>query len=137
MSLPADQAHREAARTSFSAPVVMEAGAGTGKTAVLVTRTITWLLDVGWARHVTVDRNAEETAARVADGVLALTFTEKAAGEMADRVGKALERLAQGKTVLGMPPAPFPALSPDEVEVRAKACLVHLDRISITTIHAS
>jgi len=136
MSLPADQAHREAARTTFSAPVVVEAGAGTGKTAVLVTRTVTWLVDVGWARHDSPDQDAEDIAARVAEGVLALTFTEKAAGEMASRVGKALERLAQGETVLGMPAAPFHALSPDEVRVRAKACLVHLDRISITTIHA-
>ena len=30
---------REAARTTFDTTVVMEAGAGTGKTAVLVTRT--------------------------------------------------------------------------------------------------
>ena len=60
-----------AAVTSAGAPLVILAGAGSGKTRVL-TRRIAWRIDQGTAdgRHV-----------------LALTFTRKAAGELRSRLG--------------------------------------------------
>ena len=45
-----DAAARLAARTRFDAPLALEAGAGTGKTAALVARVAVWCLTGGWER---------------------------------------------------------------------------------------
>ena len=55
-------------------PLLIVAGAGTGKTAV-ITQRIAWLIEQGLAKT---------------DEILALTFTDKAAGEMEERVDKLL-----------------------------------------------
>ena len=55
-------------------PLLIVAGAGTGKTTV-ITQRLAYLIEQGLAGS---------------DEILALTFTEKAAGEMADRVGSLL-----------------------------------------------
>ncbi|WP_369201862.1 UvrD-helicase domain-containing protein [Streptomyces sp. PU-14G] len=62
--------------TAPPAPQVIVAGAGSGKTTVMAARVV-WLVGTG---QVAPDR------------VLGLTFTNKAAGELADRVRKALHR---------------------------------------------
>ncbi|MBI4276468.1 UvrD-helicase domain-containing protein, partial [Candidatus Uhrbacteria bacterium] len=61
---------QEKAVTYGSGPLLIIAGAGTGKTTVL-TRRISWLIEQGLAKP---------------DEILALTFTEKAATEMEERV---------------------------------------------------
>lgn len=63
--------------TAPLAPMCLVAGAGSGKTAVMAARMV-WLVSEGVARP---------------EDVLGLTFTNKAAEELAGRVGKALEPL--------------------------------------------
>src|SRR3989338_10872942 len=55
-------------------PLILVAGAGTGKTTV-ITQRIAWLIEQGQAKP---------------DEILALTFTDKAAAEMEERVDKLL-----------------------------------------------
>ena len=72
-------AARDAIRTQLDATLFVEAGAGTGKTTVLVDRVVAL---------VTADGPDLPVPMR---GVAAITFTEKAAAELRDRVRGALE----------------------------------------------
>lgn len=65
---------QEQAITHGEGPLLIVAGAGTGKTTV-ITKRIAWLVETGRARP---------------EEVLALTFTDKAAGEMEERVDRLL-----------------------------------------------
>ncbi len=80
----------------------IEAGAGTGKTRALVDRVVSLVL-----------------AGEPIERVVAITFTEKAAAELKDRVRAGLEGAAHGE---GLP--------------RATEALASLDRAQISTIHA-
>jgi ATP-dependent helicase/nuclease subunit A len=121
------------ATTEFGTNLVVEAGAGTGKTSLLVERVL----------------NAIGSGILEIDRLAAITFTEKAAGEMRQRVARELDRLralARGEErdweeeseadrafrYMGGE-AEFGA---DEVAVRALAALEGLDRADILTIHA-
>ena len=46
---PDDDDARRLAQTEFDRPLAVEAGAGTGKTTVLVARILAWCLGRGWA----------------------------------------------------------------------------------------
>ena len=76
---PGDDAARRRIRESLGESMVVEAAAGTGKTTELVARIV----------EVLARRDA------AVDGILAVTFTEKAAGELKLRLREALERARQ------------------------------------------
>ena len=102
----ADQAQRETARGDLDRSFSVEAGAGTGKTTLLVERILALI------------RNHRASL----EQIVAITFTEKAAGELKVRLREAIEKA-------------IPLASAEEGEVLAQA-LEDLERASISTIHS-
>jgi ATP-dependent exoDNAse (exonuclease V) beta subunit len=102
----ADQTARDAIRTALDETLVVEAAAGTGKTTELVARILA-LLERGVARL---------------SGIVAVTFTEKAAGEMKLRLRTEIERARLVAT--------------DDVRKRLDQALAELEAAHIGTIHA-
>jgi ATP-dependent helicase/nuclease subunit A len=103
---PADQAVRARVTSDFDTTFLVEAGAGTGKTTVLVKR----ILALVRSGRATIDR------------IVAITFTEKAAGELKLRLREEIETgitEAQG----------------EEAE-RLKTAAADLERAPVSTIHA-
>ncbi|HVE84332.1 MAG TPA: UvrD-helicase domain-containing protein, partial [Myxococcales bacterium] len=103
-----DEQARRRIREDLETTFVVEAAAGTGKTTVLVDRVVA-LVCSGRGRLAQI---------------IAVTFTEKAAGEMKLRLRAALEeaRLRQG--------------TPEEVRARLDASLEELEAARIGTIHS-
>jgi ATP-dependent helicase/nuclease subunit A len=106
MSL-ADQADRDQIATALDATLIVEAAAGTGKTTELVRR-IVRVIETG---------RAEVT------GIVAVTFTEKAAGELKLRLREALEA-ARGTSQSGSPERD-----------RLDGALGRLEEAQVSTIH--
>ena len=135
---PPDQAARRRAISTFDRPLLIEAGAGTGKTSTLVARVLAWALSRGWERataELGVAAAGAEVAAATMGGIVAITFTEAAAAEMAARVGGGLAELVRsGRTSLL--PDDLLELSGDDVRARSRALLVALDQMVVCTIHA-
>ncbi len=107
---PPDQAHRERVATELDTTLFVEAGAGSGKTTALVGRVVA-LVTSGTAE-------LREIAA--------ITFTEKAAAELRDRVRQGLEEEAEKARGAGDP-------------VTAERCdlaIDQLDSAAIGTLHA-
>jgi ATP-dependent exoDNAse (exonuclease V) beta subunit len=102
-----DQAERDLIRTSLDETLVVEAAAGTGKTSELV------------ARLVNVLAEGRGTVQSVA----ALTFTEKAAGELKLRLRAGLEEARQRATPDG------------ERHRRLEEAIAHLEEARVSTIH--
>jgi ATP-dependent helicase/nuclease subunit A len=129
-----DSAARELAQTCFARPLLVEAGAGTGKTAALVARVVVWALGPGWDRAR--ERVSESDAAvRTLSGIVAITFTEAAAAEMATRIALDLAKIASGATPPGyFASAPLPA--EEKRRARARALIGALDHLTVRTIHA-
>ncbi len=113
-----DAAARKMALTDRHRGLLVEAGAGTGKTAILAGRVALLLAD-GVAPH----------------NVAAITFTELAAAELASRVREYVETLARGEVVPPLAPA-FDASGPtDEQRRNLAAAFETLDELTSTTIH--
>ena len=137
----ADAQARILAQREFGKPVVVEAGAGTGKTTALVARVLAWSFGPGWdhARALTASpaegARDDRIANQVLRGVVAITFTEKAAAEMSERIGDALLAVEHGKPLEWLED-PVPRLSADELCERARALRGSLDHLVVQTIHA-
>ncbi len=141
----ADARARALAQREFARPVWIEAGAGTGKTSVLVARILAWSLGPGWERgraRLVARAGAsgpppadERVAAEVLGRVVAITFTEAAAAEMAVRVGRGLAAVEAGAPPVGVDPDALPSDGPAR-RARARALLATLDQLVVRTIHA-
>ena len=101
-----DQAERDAAVHQIDTSMCVEASAGTGKTTVLVGR-IMDLLCSGKADL---------------DGIVAITFTEKAAGELKVRLREEIEKAIPRAT--------------GELQGRLATALTRVDRAQVSTIHS-
>lgn len=106
--LPADEAERIRIRTDRSSTLFVEAGAGSGKTRALVDRVEALVLQ---------DRIGMESIA-------AITFTEKAAAELRDRIRQRFEEAARA------------AADDPERHALATAALAELDGAAVGTLHS-
>ena len=106
-SLPKDHIEREKVRANLiDASLVVEAGAGTGKTSLLIDRLFSLLLLKKFS---------------ITD-LAAITFTEKAAAELSDRMRSRLENeLLSGEK---------------KQDTRLLRALNDIDRAQISTIHS-
>ncbi|MCP9456026.1 MAG: UvrD-helicase domain-containing protein [Nitrospira sp.] len=136
-SMPAraipDRAAREAAETTCDRNVVVIAGAGTGKTTLLVNRLV----------HLLMRQPEPIPIMRI----VALTFTNKAATEMKIRLRERLTVLARSSAAASMRSSVGGALSCGELEARygldpeaiatlARAALADLEKAQIGTLHS-
>ena len=108
MTTPSDQPARNAIVERLDENMVVEAGAGTGKTRSLVERVVA-LVTTGRASM---------------GGIAAITFTEAAAAELRSRIGETLERVSAD-----------PSRQHAERE-RCKRGVDDLDHASIQTLHS-
>ncbi len=141
----ADAEARRAAQSVFDRAVVLEAGAGTGKTSALVARLVCWSVGPGWEGAAAELERAQpgrpeaphpdRIAARVLEGVVAITFTEAAAAEMAGRVARAFAALGRGEIGEGIDRAALPE-DAEAWRERARSLLLAVDRLRVSTIHA-
>ena len=120
---PKDQADRIRAARTFDQNIVVTAGAGTGKTTLLIQRLLHLLM--------------RGTAAIPITAVIALTFTNKSANEMKIRLREALEDAmadeGTSETVVDL--MNLYGLCKSDLDTRATAALQDLERSEIGTIH--
>jgi DNA helicase-2/ATP-dependent DNA helicase PcrA len=98
-------------------PALVVAGAGSGKTETMAARVV-WLLANGLV---------------AAEEVLGLTFTRKAAGELAERVRRRLRHLARAAAAEGVH---LPGLSAAQDDADGGAALLTVARPTISTYNA-
>ncbi|HBK78203.1 MAG TPA: hypothetical protein DDZ83_00710 [Nitrospinae bacterium] len=104
---PRDQSARELAVRWTEGPILVEAGAGTGKTDLLVRRVLHLVRSEG----IDIER------------IVAITFTIKAAAELRSRIRAALSGAFEKET-------------DEEARVRFREALDRIDRAPISTIHS-
>jgi len=125
----ADRRAREAAQTVFDRPLALIAGAGTGKTSTLVARIVAWCSGPGWERARKQVPELAGVAPRVLQRVVAITFTEAAAAEMAERLSVAFSKLSRGELPEGVLEHALP--EPELLRPRARALLESLDQLGV------
>jgi ATP-dependent helicase/nuclease subunit A len=107
-----DQEQRDRAIVERARNVLIDAGAGTGKTTILIDRLIEMVAPTGHEPAIPMDRLA------------AITFTRKAAGELRLRIR---ERLLEELAIAGQPP---------DREAHLRDALAALDTAWVGTIHS-
>lgn len=112
-----DAAARLRALTDLDSTLLVEAGAGSGKTSVLAGR-IVMLLAAGWAPA----------------GIAAITFTEASASELRQRVEEFVADVLHGKTSTQLQLA-WPDGPTTEQRQALSAAASELDALACTTIH--
>src|SRR5437660_7209462 len=110
----ADQRDRDAIETRLDDTLIVEAAAGTGKTTELVRRIIRVI----------------ETGRAEIGGIVAVTFTEKAAGELKLRLREALEEARMRPSTVDPGPSTID-LRPSTID----RALSHLEEAQVSTIH--
>src|SRR5215204_3206923 len=126
-----DRLQREMAETTFDRNVVVVAGAGTGKTTLLVNRMIHLLMKEPDPVGIT--------------HLVALTFTNKAATEMKVRLRERLTALLRPGSEFASAESGFVSLpelqaayhlTPEQIATRAAAALKDLEKAQIGTLHS-
>jgi CRISPR-associated exonuclease Cas4 len=116
--MTADLESRCRAMTDFSALLLVEAAAGTGKTSLLAGRVAMML-----------------ASGRAPSEIAAITFTDLAASELGRRIRQTVEELLAGKV-----PAFMQAALPGGVSATQRACLAEaletIDELTTSTIHS-
>ncbi|HMF84735.1 MAG TPA: UvrD-helicase domain-containing protein [Nitrospiraceae bacterium] len=118
----ADSQDRLLAETTWDRNVVVVAGAGTGKTTILVNRILNLLL--------------REPNPLTITEIVALTFTNKAATEMKQRLRLQLLRLTEQDDDMIATFLTRYHLSAEQVGERARAALEHMEKAQIGTLHS-
>lgn len=112
-----DEKHRRRALTEFSSTLLVEAGAGTGKTSLLAGRVALLLASGVHPRNVA-----------------AITFTELAASELLQRIQEYVRDLVAGKVPDPLRIAVADSLNDKQLESLSLAAAT-LDELTCTTIH--
>ena len=159
-----DGRERELCQTCFDRHMVLEAGAGTGKTATLVARILAWCLGEGWHKSKVAlaggikGNQSTRIAMRAVSRVVAITFTEAAAAEMSARITDGLIKVVLGQEVDGfnkdlvlnivfkhvyphhpssvIPDSELRQEMNDELVLRARELQGVSDQLVVQTIHA-
>ena len=118
----ADSQDRLLAETTWDRNVVVVAGAGTGKTTILVNRILNLLL--------------REPNPLAITEIVALTFTNKAATEMKQRLRAQLLRLTEQADDLIATFRTRYHLSAEQVNERARTALEQIEKSQIGTLHS-
>ena len=117
-----DSQDRLLAETTWDRNVVVVAGAGTGKTTILVNRILNLLM--------------REPSPLAITEIVALTFTNKAAVEMKQRLRTQLLRLTeQAEDMIAIFRTRY-HLPADQIVDRAKAALEQIEKAQIGTLHS-
>ena len=117
MSRVLDHEARVRALTERNTNLLVEAGAGSGKTAIMAGRIALMLME-----------------GVPASSIAAITFTELAAAELAHRVHRFVHELAEGTVDAPLAPA-LPNGVSDEQRAALEAAAARLDDLTCTTIH--
>jgi len=118
----ADSRDRFLAETTWDRNVVVVAGAGTGKTTILVNRILNLLL--------------REPNPLAITEIVALTFTNKAATEMKQRLRAQLLRLTEQSDDMIATFRTRYHLSAEQVNERARTALEQMEKAQIGTLHS-
>lgn len=117
MTVLRDEPARRTALTARGRSLLVEAGAGSGKTALMAGRVALLLAD-----------------GEPPDAIAAISFTEAAAAELAARIHRFVHELIDGKVDVALRPA-LPYGPTAEQVARLEAAADRLDDLTCTTIH--